>query len=49
MYTPRICLRITAYHSVEASSGAWMRSQGRAGGSLPVASPTSISCRWVAT
>ena len=49
MYTPRIRLRMTAYHMVEASAGAWIRSHGRAGGSLRVASPTSISCRWVAT
>ena len=49
MYTPRVRLRMTAYHIVDASSGAWIRSQGRVGGSVSVAAPTSISCRLVAT
>jgi len=48
MKTPRVRLRITAYHMVDASPGAWMRSHGRAGGSSSVASPASISWRWVA-
>ena len=31
MKMPRSCLRITAYHMVDASLGPWMRSHGRGG------------------
>ena len=44
MYTPRTCLRITAYHMVEASSVPWIRSQGRGGaGANPSVIPASTS------
>jgi len=49
MKTPLISLRITAYHIVDASPGAWMRSHGRGGGASSDPSPASISWRWVAT
>jgi len=49
MYTPRVRLRITAYHSVVASPVPWMRNQGRGGGSASEATPASTSWRWVAT
>lgn len=48
MWTPRTRLRMTAYHSVEASSGPWMRCQGSSGGRSAAASPASISCPKVA-
>lgn len=45
MYTPRIRLRSTAYHIVEASSGPWIRSHGRGGGSLSAVTPAATSWR----
>lgn len=49
MNTPRVLLRITAYHRVVASSVPWMRSQGRGGVSSDGTSPASSSWRRVAT
>ena len=49
MYTPRVCLRMIAYHSVEAPSAPRTGCHGRAGGRSIVASPISDSCLWVAT
>ena len=49
MYTPRSRLRMTAYHSVEASCVPWMRCHGRGGVSSPTTMPASSSWRWVAT
>ena len=49
MYTPRSRLRITAYHSVEASCVPWMRCHGRGGGSSPDRILASRSWRCVAT
>ncbi len=49
MYTPRSRLRITANHIVDASALPWTRCQGRAGGTASVATPASMSWRWVAT
>lgn len=49
MYTPRVRLRSTAYHMVEASLGASMRCHGRAGESMSAASPAATSWRPVAT
>lgn len=43
MYTPRVRFRITAYHSVDASLGPWIASQGRGGGETSTATPASIS------
>ena len=43
MKTPRSDLRITAYHMVVASFVPWMRSHGRGGGSIPSATPRSMS------
>lgn len=48
MKTPRICLRMTAYHSVLASPEPWMRCHG-GGGSAPCTIPAASSCRPVAT
>ena len=48
MKTPRSCLRITAYHMVDASPVPWMRSHGRGGRSAPSTTPAAISWRWVA-
>jgi len=44
MYTPRICLRITANHSVVASPVPWIGCQGSFGRAMPA----SASCRPVA-
>ena len=49
MKTPRVRLRITAYHRVEASLVPWIRNQGAPGARFSAASPASISCPWVAT
>lgn len=49
MNTPFVFLRITAYHSVVASSVPWMRNHGRSGPSGSVARPASTSCLRVAT
>jgi len=49
MYTPRVRLRSTAYHIVDASPLAWMRSHGSCGARVSVATPASISWCWVAT
>ena len=43
MKTPRVRLRSTAYHMVEASEGASIRSHGRSGGASADAIPASIS------
>lgn len=48
MYTPRVRLRSTAYHIVDASLGASMRCHGRGGPSTSDAMPASSSWRWVA-
>ena len=49
MKIPRVCLRITTYHIVEASPGPFTGCHG--GGGLPVSSatPASIICVCVAT
>ena len=49
MYTPFSCLRITAYHIVDASLVPWMRCHGSAGCSSGATIPASTSWRWVAT
>lgn len=49
MCTPRVRFRITAYHSVVASPDPWMRYHGARGPSAGSASPSSMSCRPVAT
>ena len=49
MKTPRVRLRITAYHMVEASLGPWILCHGGTGVSLSSTSPASASCRAVAT
>lgn len=49
MCTPRVCFRITAYHSVVASPEPWIRCQGGGGPSMGSAMPSSASCRPVAT
>ncbi len=49
MKTPRVRFRITAYHSVVASSVARSRYHGAGGPSAPRAIPASKSWRWVAT
>jgi len=48
MYTPRVCLRRTAYHIVDASLGASMRCHGRGGSSTSPAMPAARSWFWVA-
>jgi len=49
MYTPSFtCLRMTAYHSVEASLEPWIRSHGFGGSPLMSISPASSSCPSVA-
>jgi len=48
MYTPRVCLRRTAYHIVDASLGASMRCHGRGGPSTGEAMRASSSWFWVA-
>ena len=48
MYTPFMRLRSTAYQSVVASSGPWIRCQGRAGDSPSGTMPASSSWRPVA-
>ena len=49
MYTPLSCLRMTAYHMVEASAVPCTRCHGRGGRPSAPARPASISWRWVAT
>ncbi len=49
MYTPRVRLRITAYHMVVASPEPWIGCQGRGGGLPSGATPISMSWRCVAT
>ena len=50
MYTPLVCLRITAYPMVVASPVPWMRNHGfGAAGASGSAMPASTSCRKVAT
>jgi hypothetical protein len=49
MYTPLTFLRITAYHSVDASRVPWIGCQGRGGGRLASPMPRSPSCARVAT
>ena len=49
MYTPLICLRITAYHSVVASRLPWMGCHGSAGLTPAGTTPDSSSWRRVAT
>ena len=49
MYTPRSRLRKTAYQSVDASLGPWMRNQGRGGVPSRLEIPASKSWRPVAT
>ena len=48
MYTPRVRLRITAYHIVDASLGPSIRCQGRGGPSTSDAIPAATSWRPVA-
>ena len=48
MYTPRVRLRKTAYHIVDASLGPSMRCHGRGGPSASEAMPADSSWRWVA-
>ena len=48
MYTPRVCLRNTAYHIVDASLGASMRCHGSGGPSVSEAMPAANSWFWVA-
>ncbi len=43
MYTPRVRLRITAYHRVEASPGPCTASHGRGGGASSPATPAATS------
>ena len=49
MYTPRSRLRMTANHIVEASALPCTRCHGRGGGAASIATPASMSWRWVAT
>lgn len=49
MYTPFVCLRITAYHMVIASLVPWIRSHGRGGTSPGSEILAATSCLWVAT
>ena len=50
MYTPRVCLRITAYHMVVASPVPLIWNQGRGGWSSSGAmTSASMSWRCVAT
>ncbi len=49
MYTPFVCLRMTAYHMVVASPVPWILSQGRGGMSPGSETPAATSCLWVAT
>lgn len=49
MKIPRVRLRITAYHMVEASSGPEIGCQGGAGLPPSSARPASRSCENVAT
>jgi hypothetical protein len=44
MYTPRVRLRITAYHMVEASLVPWMRCHG--GSTEPSAAAMPASTSW---
>jgi hypothetical protein len=45
MYTPRVRLRITAYHMAEASRVPWIRCQGGATEPSCPAMPASTSWR----
>ena len=49
MKIPRVCLRITVYHMVEASPGPLTGCHGAAGFSSPSTKPASRSCACVAT
>ena len=49
MKTPRVCLRITAYHSVLASRSPRTGCQGRGGRSSGAVTPVSTSRASVAT
>ena len=49
MKTPRVCLRITAYHMVIASSVPLILNQGALGSSCEGTMPASSSCLRVAT
>lgn len=49
MYTPLVCFRITAYHSVDAPLAPRTGYHGMAGSASRVAMPASASCPWVAT
>ena len=49
MKTPRVCLRITAYHMVMASSVPLILNQGFLGSSSEGTIPASSSCLRVAT
>ena len=49
MKIPCVCLRITAYHMVMASSVPLILNQGGLGSSWEGTSPASSSCRRVAT
>ena len=49
MYTPFVCLRMTAYHMVIASPVPWIFSQGRGGRLSASETPAATSCLWVAT
>ena len=49
MYTPRVCLRMIAYHRVDTPSVPRTGYQGRLGVSSSVANPAAASCLWVAT
>ena len=45
MYTPRVRLRITAYHMVDASLVPWMRCHGTPTAPSSLAMPASTSWR----
>ena len=49
MYTPLVCLRITAYHMVMASLVPWILNHGFSIAPSCVATPASTSCLSVAT
>jgi len=49
MYTPLVCLRITAYHIVMASLVPWIANHGGGGPSMGSESPAWSSWRPVAT
>ena len=49
MKIPRVCFRITAYHSVVASPVPWILNQGRCSAASGSTMPASTSCLNVAT